>query len=221
MPRAFNENEKRIIELSLLEQGTKQFSVFGLRKTNIEEIAQAAGISKGAFYLFYSSKEELFMKVMEQVEAEFRLKALALVDRPGPTPRARLTAILIDLFALWDTVPILHTFGGTDYQALLRRMPEQSLSEHLSGDMLFLGDLFVKLEQAGIHLVVPPPVFMQLMYAMFLVTLHGGDLGPGGMDTGKVLLLELIAAYGLGETTIESDRVLALINETSENGLRN
>lgn len=221
MPRAFSESEKQIIEQSLLEQGQKQFSAFGLRKTNVEEVAQAAGISKGAFYLFFQSKEELFMRVIEQVERDFRLKALKLIDRPGPTPRARLTAILIDIFGLWDKVPILHIFGGSDYQALLRRMPHQTIADHLRSDMQFMGDLYKYLDDTGIHLTAPPEVFMQLMYTMFLVMLHGSDLGPGGLDTGKAVLLELISAYALGELPLESDRVLSLIKEMSENELRN
>lgn len=220
MPRAFSESEKKIIEESLLQQGQKQFSVFGLRKTNVEEIAQAAGISKGAFYLFFQSKEELFMRVMEQVERDFRLQALKLIDRPGPTPRARLTAILIDIFGLWDKVPMLHILGSSDFQVLLRRMPGQSMTEHMRSDMQFMGDLYQYLDKSGIHLTAPPDVFMQLMYAMFLLMLHGSDLGPGGLDTGKGVLLELIAAYALGELPLESDRVLSLINEMSENELR-
>jgi AcrR family transcriptional regulator len=63
MPKAFTEQEKELIRKRLLEQGHKQFSAYGLRKTNIEELAEASGISKGAFYLFYTSKEALFMDV--------------------------------------------------------------------------------------------------------------------------------------------------------------
>lgn len=220
MPRAFSESEKQLIEESLIQQGQKQFSAFGLRKTNVEEIAQAAGISKGAFYLFFQSKEELFMRVIEQVERDFRRQALKLIDRPGPTPRARLTAILIDIFGLWDKVPILHIFGSSDYQVLLRRIPGQTMIEHLRSDMKFMGELYQYLDDSGLHLTAPPEVFMQLMYAMFLLMLHGSDLGPGGLDTGKAVLLELIAAYALGELPLESDRVLSLIKEMSENELR-
>jgi AcrR family transcriptional regulator len=220
MPRAFSESEKQVIEETLLEQGQKQFSAFGLRKTNVEEIAQAAGISKGAFYLFFQSKEQLFLRVMEEVEKDFRRQALKLIDRPGPTPRARLTAILIDMFGLWDKVPILHIFGNSDYQTLLRRMPHQTMADHLRSDMKFMGELYQYLDASGIHLTAPLDVFMQLMYAMFLLMLHGSDLGPGGLDTGKALLLELIAAYALGELPLESDRVLSLIKEMSENELR-
>lgn len=56
MPKAFSEEEKEWIRERLLQEGEKQFSAYGLRKTNIEELADAAGISKGAFYIFFSPK---------------------------------------------------------------------------------------------------------------------------------------------------------------------
>src|SRR5512139_3322623 len=107
MPKAFSEYEKDLIGNRLLEQGYKLFSAYGLRKTNIEELAQAAGISKGAFYNFYESKEELFMDVIEQAEIRLRREILAVVDLPGPSSRARLVAILKKVFAIVDTMPIL------------------------------------------------------------------------------------------------------------------
>ncbi len=46
MPKAFSEREKELLTQRLLEQGYRLFSAYGLKKTNVEEIAQAAGISK-------------------------------------------------------------------------------------------------------------------------------------------------------------------------------
>ena len=121
MPKAFTEHEKDLINKRLIEQGYKLFSVYGLKKTSIEELAQAAGISKGAFYLFYESKEALFMDVAELAEQHFRQEILAAVDLPGPSPRARLYAILKKAFSLLKTIPILQFFTGSDYDLLFRR----------------------------------------------------------------------------------------------------
>src|SRR5215469_8079839 len=107
MPKAFTEQEKELIRNRLLEQGRKQFSVYGLRKANIEELAEAAGISKGAFYLFYPSKEALFMEVVEQVEHRFRQELYAMVNVPGPSPRARLFAIFQKGLQLVKAIPLL------------------------------------------------------------------------------------------------------------------
>ncbi len=87
MPKAFTDYEKNMIGERLLAQGYIQFSTRGLKKTSIEELAMAAGISKAAFYIFYESKEALFMDVVEQAEERFRSEVLAAIDLPGPSPR--------------------------------------------------------------------------------------------------------------------------------------
>jgi AcrR family transcriptional regulator len=38
----------------LLRQGSTFLTTYGIRKTNVEDLTRAAGISKGAFYLFYT-----------------------------------------------------------------------------------------------------------------------------------------------------------------------
>lgn len=203
MPKAFSEQEKQAILLELLHQGKKQFSSFGLKKTNIEDIARAAGISKGAFYLFFESKEDLFLQVMERVETEFREQILRMIEASSGTSKQRLTYLLVELFSLWKTIPLLHFFTSSDYQILLRRMPPEVIQRHVQEDTEFMVNLLAQLELSGIPIRVKPEIFMQLMYAMFLVSLHGDDFGPGGLEPGKKILLELIAAYVLGEVPLE------------------
>src|SRR5690625_1815304 len=45
-------------KIDLIESGMKLFAHKGYHKTSIQEIATDAGISKGAFYLYFNSKEE-------------------------------------------------------------------------------------------------------------------------------------------------------------------
>src|SRR5215472_5155825 len=148
MPKAFSEQEKELIRKRLLEQGYKQFSAHGLRKTNIEELAEAAGISKGAFYQFYASKEALFMDVVEQVEQRFRQELFAMVDLPGPSPRARLFAILQKAFRLVKTPPLLQFLTGSDFTLLFRRVPPETVQEHLASDRVFIKELIARCQNA-------------------------------------------------------------------------
>ena len=70
MPKAFSEEEKGRIRERLLEAGRKRFTRYGLKKTTIEELAGAAGIAKGSFYLFFDSKEELYVALLAQAKPE-------------------------------------------------------------------------------------------------------------------------------------------------------
>jgi len=204
MPKAFTEQEKELIRKRLLEQGYKQFSAYGLRKTNIEELAEAAGISKGAFYLFYASKEALFMDVVEQVEHRFRQEIFAMVDLPGSSPRARLFAILHKAFRLVKAIPLLQFLTGSDYDLLFRRLPPERLQEHLANDRVFFIELITRCQNAGIPIRVPPAEIISLLYPLVLTILHENDhysaLYPGSSVD---VFLELVAAFCLGEIELQ------------------
>jgi len=208
MPKAFTVYEKELIERRLLEQGYKLFSAYGLKKTNIEELAQAAGISKGAFYLFYESKEALFMDVAEMAERRFRVEILAAIDLPGPSPRARLIAVLKKAFNLLKTIPILQFFTRTDYDLLFRRMPAEKLREHLASDRMFLEELVARCQQAGIPIQATTEQVSSLLYALFMTSLHEDDFGPNNFIGTIDLLLELVAAFCLGEIAIQVNNLV-------------
>jgi AcrR family transcriptional regulator len=204
MPKGFTEFEKELIGKRLLEQGYKQFSAYGLKKTNIEEIAAAAGISKGAFYLFYESKEALFMDVIEMAETRFRQEILAAIRLPGPSPRARLLAVFKKAFSLLKTIPILQVFTSSDYDLLFRRMPAEKLQEHLANDQAFINELIHQCQETGIPMRAGVDEISGLLYALVLTSLHQDDFGAGNFQGTVDLLLELIAAYCVGEIEIQA-----------------
>ena len=203
MPKGFTEHEKELIRKRLLKEGYKQFSAYGLKKTNIEELAQAARISKGAFYLFYESKEALFMDVAEWAEQRFRQEILVAVELPGPSPRARLFAVFKKAFDLLKTIPILQFFTSSDYDLLFRRIPAEKLKEHLANDRMFFEELFTRCRNAGIPIRARPEDISRLLYPLVLATLREDDLGQTDLLSSTDLLLELIAAFCLGEVDIQ------------------
>lgn len=204
MPKGFTEAEKRTISKRLLEQGAKQFALYGLKKTTVEELAKAAGISKGAFYLFHESKEALFMDVVEQAELRYRQEVLAMVDQPGPTAQARLFAVLYTAFTLWKNTPILQLVTREEYEWLSRRVPAQKIQEHLQSDRGFTETLVARCQAAGIPITAPSEQIDGLLHAIFFSSLHEDDLGPDQVPAANRLLLRLVAAYCLGDVTLES-----------------
>ncbi len=199
MPKGFSDYEKELISKRLREQGYKLFSAYGLKKTSVEELAQAAGISKGAFYLFYESKEALFLDVAELAEQHFRQEILAIIDQPGSSPRARLLAILQKAFSLLQTIPLLQFLTGSDYDLLFRRVPPEKLQEHLVNDRLFFDELIIRCQRAGIPIQVTAEEIVALLYPLILTILHEDDQIARNFSGGVDLLLELVAAYCLGE----------------------
>lgn len=100
-PKWTRQPEKR--PQQIMQAALEVFSEKGFRAATMEEIAQAAGVTKGTIYLYFSNKEELFIQTLQsQVEA---LRALMPRFRFTPEEnleqRARIfaRAVLEVLFA--------------------------------------------------------------------------------------------------------------------------
>jgi AcrR family transcriptional regulator len=202
MPKAFTEHERGWIAERLVGAGYELFSAYGLHKTSVAELARAAGISKGAFYGFYASKEALFMDVIERAEVRFRQEIFAAIDLPGPSPRARLYALLKKAFSLLETLPVLQFLTGRDYDHLFRRMPPAKVRQHLASDRAFLDEFIARCRRAGIPIRATSAQIAGLLYPLVLTILHADDFGAYGFTGSIDLLLELVAAFCLGEVEI-------------------
>lgn len=203
MSKAFSQQEKVLIRKQLLEQGYKLFSTYGLKKTNIEEIAKATGISKGAFYGFYDSKEALFLEVIEQAENHVRQQILTTIDQPEGPARARLFSVLKKAYSLFREIPILQFITGSDYAIIFRRIPVAKLQTHLANDRIFLDELFTHCQNAGIPIQIPPERMVELLYPLALSIIHEDELNQVGIRNNIDPLLELVAAYCLGEVRLQ------------------
>jgi AcrR family transcriptional regulator len=64
MPRAFTEEEKARIRERLLNAGRTCFTRYGLKKTTIDDLVRSVGIAKSSFYLFFESKEALYIELL-------------------------------------------------------------------------------------------------------------------------------------------------------------
>lgn len=64
MTRPLTQAEREAFRARLLQAGRDLFARYGLKKTTVEEVARAAGIAKGTFYLFFPSKEALYGQVL-------------------------------------------------------------------------------------------------------------------------------------------------------------
>lgn len=97
----------------ILEAALKLFVERGYNATRLEQIADAAGISKGTLYLYYSSKEDLFRSMVREVllphVERFEKQAL---DHQG-SARDLLRAMA---FGWWQSV------GGTELAGIPKLM---------------------------------------------------------------------------------------------------
>jgi TetR/AcrR family transcriptional regulator, transcriptional repressor for nem operon len=78
----------------LLAAGQALFLAKGIAGTSLDDITQRAGVSKGLFYLYFSSKEDLVLALREQFSRELaeRMRAAAGAVPPSTVPASTVPA---------------------------------------------------------------------------------------------------------------------------------
>ena len=177
------------------EKGKKLFERQGLKKTSVDELAQAVGISKGAFYLFYQSKEELLMEILEGLETDFRARIFDFSISPKSNARLLLAKLFKDALLTWDEYPLLKNFGMADYEYLARKLPPQRVQAHANRDDEFVDEFIKRIKREGIAVKASPRMVSNLMKSLFFVSLHRDDLGIESYIESMEILADLVARY--------------------------
>jgi AcrR family transcriptional regulator len=79
---------------NLLAAALRLFITHGYHATSVEEIAAAAGLTKGAVYFYFKSKAKVLMDLLDRVEALAVEPAVQAAAAAGGSPRARLVAFM-------------------------------------------------------------------------------------------------------------------------------
>jgi AcrR family transcriptional regulator len=74
----------------VLDAARKLFGARGFADTTVDDIAARAGVAKGAVYHHFASKEEIFARVVETIQAEL---AAAQIPETSSSPRDPLDMI--------------------------------------------------------------------------------------------------------------------------------
>jgi AcrR family transcriptional regulator len=172
VPRGFSEQERLEIRQRLLERGRELLATYGVRKTNVEDLTKAVGISKGAFYLFFRSKEELFFEVLQEVEQRFREEIKSRLKQPGKQPRERFSEAILEVLLRVRAEPITRSLDQDELAYLMRRLPQKMLQEHVGSDERFAGEIISALEAEGLEVREDRRVFTGLLRALFYLSLH-------------------------------------------------
>lgn len=199
MPKAFTETEKETIRAQMREKGKKLFEKHGLKKTSVDELTEAVGISKGAFYLFYGSKEELFMEILEGFEKDIQTAILNFATRPNADARKNVSSVLKSFLLTWDDYPLLKNLGKADFDYLVRKLPAERVMQHANSDEEFTSQFIKKIKREGIKVKAPPRVIGNLMKSLFFLSLHREDMGDDAYAETMNILIDLVSGHIVGE----------------------
>jgi TetR/AcrR family transcriptional regulator, transcriptional repressor for nem operon len=192
----------------LLAAGQALFLARGIAATSLEDITRAAGVSKGLFYLYFRSKEDLVLALQEQFSRQFAARIRAAAEAQADWG-AKLDACVQASFEgyreLHDLHEVLfhhagpaHTHTAADHAygppatheppATQEPAPTQAQTHEPAHALAVqaLGDLFAAGVAAGAFDVADPETAGVLCYAS-MHAFDDGFRGPGGPDDARLI----------------------------------
>lgn len=165
MPK-FNEQERDIIRERLFVEGEKLFSIHGVRKVTINDLTKAAGISHGAFYTFFESKEHLFMEinVKKQLEIFEQIEKLIFQNKKRK-PRDLVKLVIYTLMDKFFNDPIISSINGELWEYLSRRLPPEAIENNNINDALVVE----KLAEVGVKFKFHTSLVVKAVQAVFML----------------------------------------------------
>ncbi len=127
MARSFTEQEKQNIQSKLIAECEKSWAKFGYKKTSIDELCVKAGISKGAFYAFFESKEALFCDTLRLVQD--RLYDYANQIMESEPNKHGIAKVLKEIYREYDKNPFIYDTHSMDFIGFTNKLNEQQLHQ--------------------------------------------------------------------------------------------
>lgn len=163
MAKSFTEREKENIKRSLQNACKQSWTQYGYKKTSVDELCKQTGISKGAFYLFFESKEALFCEVLCS-EQERICDAVSTVLEKQPDKRGAAEALKL-IYREYDKNNFLYDANSADFTVFMNKLSaEQAKRIVASNDrsqQLFSG-------QAHLKFKVDTDLAMSVIYSLIM-----------------------------------------------------
>ena len=127
MPKGFREEEKQIITQKLIAECKRNWQIYGYKKTSIDSLCQTVGISKGAFYIFFDSKERLFYQAIMETQGQlYELVEQHLAEKPS---KYGVADAFKEVFAEYCNSSFMYDTKSADFQAFVNKLSKEQRNE--------------------------------------------------------------------------------------------
>lgn len=123
MPKSFTEQEKETVRELLIDGCRESWKHYGYKRSSIDELCRKAGISKGAFYIFYTSKEQLFYETLQSVQKS--LYALIEEILSEEESKYGVAKALKAVYAEYDKSPFLYDTSSVDFTGFFNKLTRE------------------------------------------------------------------------------------------------
>lgn len=182
---AFSEEENTKIRRSLLAEARSRALTVGMRKTSVEELTAAVGISKGSFYKYFDSKELLFFEVLEELHSELYAVAKdALMANSSLAASERATEALLAVCRRLSQTGAMR-FIESDAELILRRIHEAVKAGHYHDDEAHVCEL---LREGGFAPKGGAELAAATVRGLILTVSHRDEIGEKYPEVLRILI---------------------------------
>lgn len=187
MARSFTEREKENIKKGLQEACKQSWTQYGYKKTSVDDLCKQVGISKGAFYLFFESKESLFCEVLCSVQEQICNAASKVIekhkDKYGVAEALKL------IYREYNKNNFLYNSDSMDFTILMNKLSEEQAkkmkeSSHMSQQLFF--------SQPYLKFMVDTNLAMSVIYSLIMNIKNKDILPQNHMETFDFMVDHLI-----------------------------
>lgn len=163
MPR-FNEHEKMKIEQSLLDEGERLFTIYGLKKVTIDDIVKSVNIAKATFYKFYEGKEYLFLDIVQRQQKEiYEILEGIMTKSESRTDRERVKNVFFEMSKLVSKYPLLTSIDEDTVKMITRKVSAERLEKYSKQGF----DAVKTIENHGIAFRYDTQIISQVFHALY------------------------------------------------------
>ena len=198
MATAFTSEEKEVIRKKLHKVAKECLQRYGVKKTTVDQMAAMADISKGSFYNFYSSKEMLFFKVLEEYQIDVMNRLTEQLGMETKIDTNRLVQLLYDFHQDFRYSFMYTIFKNHEMELLIRKLPKEAITNHH-----LIDDRMVKkiVSRINIRENVSVEIVSALFRTIAMTILHIEEIGEKQFDTTLKLVIQ-----GVVEQITKEDR---------------
>lgn len=137
MAKGFTSEEKVIIYNKLLECGKDYIGKYGVKRTSVDDVVREVGISKGAFYKFFESKELFALKVMEKIDQDLKVLLVSNIPCSRENFREELIENLYNFTNELTNPVYAKVISQEEINYITRSLPEKDIRKYLNNDDSF------------------------------------------------------------------------------------
>lgn len=199
IPRVKEEDRERNRKL-LLKVGKELFMQFGIKKTTIGDLTTRSHLSKGAFYSYFESKEELFLAIFVDLNDQLTEKMTNFFSNSDLPPKQRLLEMSKLRYQTFNSNPfyqfIFDQKNENELDLILLKLPHAKEILENAKDIKHSYNFVAMLQKNSIiRSDINHQLVANLLHTLFVVFLNKKEFDPTYFQQTFDIFQELLIDY--------------------------